>query len=360
MLWRIRLFVTRALCRILERIFEHFAKSRFGWEKICPTVAAAYYIVDADFKWEHRAVLASSLIHRDSVRGQLYELRRSLHRLEKGLHAESRRSVFANNYIGKTVGMYQTVLSAYHGGAVEYEQDLIWAKTVLDAYFGAVGDDSSIASAFLQYTRLEPQSVGLSLSNQIDASHTKPTQAMADDFLALVRQRHSTRSFLKRPVPHGIIREAISAAILSPSACNRQAYTFMVYDDRHLIEKIIPIPIGLTGFGDYIPCIVVVVGHLEAYSRPRDRHLIYVDCSLATMTFILTLQAHGIDSCVLNWPEIDVREGELANVLSLSRTTRPVLLLAVGYANRNVPPAHSERRSLEQLYLINSRQPTAD
>ena len=51
--------------------------------------------------------------------------------------------------------------------------------------------------------------------------------------------------------------------------------------------------------------IIVIVGELDAYEYDRDRHLIYIDGSLAAMTFMLALETLGLSSCPINWSGVE-------------------------------------------------------
>ncbi len=111
------------------------------------------------------------------------------------------------------------------------------------------------------------------------------------------------------------------------------AYRFVVVDDRDTIRRIADIPPGGTaGYAQNLVGLVVVVGDLSAYAHSRDRHLIYVDSSLASMGFLMAMQAQGLSTCCINWPDSAAADSRIAQILGLERYERTVMLIAYGRA----------------------------
>ena len=126
----------------------------------------------------------------------------------------------------------------------------------------------------------------------------EPPPVKYEELLELARRRRSVRWFLPKPVPREMIDRAIAVAALSPSACNLQPFEFRVFDDAELTQKVASIPMGTVGFRHNFPAIVVLIGKLYAWFSEPDRHLIYIDASLAAAAFLFGLEAQGLGS----WP----------------------------------------------------------
>ena len=94
---------------------------------------------------------------------------------------------------------------------------------------------------------------------------------------------------------------------------------------------------------------MVVVGDLSAYPYERDRHLIYVDASLASMQLMLALETLGLSSCPINWPDIEVMERGMAEVLDLSFHERPIMLISVGYPDPRGNIPFSQKKSSDSM-----------
>ncbi len=139
------------------------------------------------------------------------------------------------------------------------------------------------------------------------------------------------RWFDPRPVPRELVFKALDAAAQAPSACNRQPFLFRYFDQPADAQRIAAIAMGTTGYAGNIRSLVVLLGDLGCYPEERDRHVPYIDASLAAMQFMLSLETLGLASCPINWPDIEHREREMAEALALPLHLRPVMLIALGY-----------------------------
>jgi nitroreductase len=106
------------------------------------------------------------------------------------------------------------------------------------------------------------------------------------------------------------------AANQSPSACNRQPFSFRIIDLDH-VKTGVKLPMGTTGYGHTIPVFVVIVGNFDAYFDERDRHIIYIDASLAAMAMMFALETLGLSSCSITWPDIEEWEKKMESFLKL-------------------------------------------
>ena len=91
----------------------------------------------------------------------------------------------------------------------------------------------------------------------------------------------------------------------------------------------------------------------DAYFDERDRHVIYIDASLANMSLILALETLGLSSCCVNWPDIEHLEKRMDKVLSLEKHQRPIMCLAIGYPDPDGEVAYSEKRDIELIRKYN-------
>ena len=169
----------------------------------------------------------------------------------------------------------------------------------------------------------------------------------------LAVQRRSVRNYLQDPVPRHMIDAAIAVAAQSPSACNRQAFSFRIFDDPEMARKVAGVPAGTRSFVKGIPHVAVLVGHLRAYPRERDRHAIYVDASLAAMGFIYGLQAQGIGSCAINWADEEPAESQMTKLLSLEDDDRVIVLISFGWPAKGALVPYSAKRDLEDIRSYN-------
>lgn len=277
-------------------------------------------------------------------------LRRNVHRLEKGLIMRPRRPAFAETYITETVNAY--CLSAEQGSDREDSNtdEINWAYDVLTAYFDAVDATSPVIEQARKDFSDAPSRLtrdGKRKPYCRDLSKAPPVAY--DDLLALSKLRRSVRWYKQKRVPRELVDRAVKVAAFSPSACNRQPFHFRIYDDREKIKEVASIPMGTAGFNHNFPGLVVVVGRLDAYFDERDRHVIYIDASLASMSLIYALEAQGISSCAINWPDIGVLEKKISEELNLKPYERVIMLISYGYPDPEGMVPYSQKKPLEQL-----------
>ena len=316
-----------------------------------------YALRSKAFRREHKGVTYGKRIYNEQLAGQKanrYLLRRNTHRLEKGLLMRPRRDVFASKFILETAEAYRGIIRA--GADPLGDPELKWSYDVLDEYFTVVppqAEDSEVERARRIFSVLVQNNfVREMIPYKRRVSDTPPVSY--DDFLALSQHRRSVRWYLPTPVPRDLIDQAVTAAALSPSACNRQPFEFRVFDEPELVNQVSSIPMGTRGFSHNFPAVVVVVGKLRAYFDERDRHVIYIDGSLASMSFMYALETLGLSSCPINWPDQEPHESKMQKLLNLEPDERVIMLISVGYPDPEGLVAYSQKKPLETIRRYNA------
>ena len=306
-----------------------------------------YLLFSSAFRQEQHAVvsgMAEYFRNISSSASSNYLLRRNIHRLEKGMIMRPRRDVYALSYIRETVDAFCRACS---GGETE---ELLWAASVLGAYFDCAKPHPLLDDLKTRFHSVQPKMPDACTPSKMPSASAQVSYA---DLLSLMRSRKSVRWFKQLPVPRDILDQAVAAAALAPSSCNRQPFEFRLIDDPVLVRKVAASPMGTEGFSENIPVIAVVIGHLQAFFSERDRHLIYIDSSLAAMSFILALEALGVSTCCINWPDMAERKENLGAILRLKPCERPVMLIAAGYRDESGLVAWSQRKPVEELRAYN-------
>jgi len=307
-----------------------------------------------NFMREQRAVLYGKKKYYQNLArhtSSRVELRRNIHRLEKGLIMRPRRDVFAGSYILETVESYKKAVDALDNGNCNPDMDeLTWANNVLTEYFQASKAAGSIARARELFESIEfsPEERG-----KIPFVREKKNLPSYEQMLNLSEYRRSVRWFLDREVEESLIDQALLVARQAPSACNRLPYEFRIFTRKDLVEKVVSIPFGTVGYAENVPAVAVVVGKLESYFSARDRHAIYVDSSLAAMSFAFALETLGLSTCMINWPDFEPLEQKMQRTLNLDYSDRVIMLMAIGYADPEATVPYSQKKSLEVIRSYN-------
>lgn len=316
-----------------------------------------YLLFNNAFAREHQATLAGRVKHireTEKTKANYFLLVRNTHRIEKGLLMRPRKDVFAKNYIGETVDSFEGVWNDHQDRS---NLQLKWFYDVLSEYFAIAGHDEFIQKKKERFTKIissdQEKLAIIKKSVPYHRNSNDHSSISYDEFYKLTRQRRSVRWFLDKPVDRELIDKAILAANQSPSACNRQPFEFRVFDDRPLVQEVVNYPMGTQGYSHSIPVLIVIVGNLDAYFDERDRHVIYIDASLASMSLMLALETLGLSSCSINWPDIEERERKMEAFLKLKNYQRRVMCLGVGYPDPEGMVAYSEKRPLAQIRKYN-------
>ncbi len=318
--------------------------------------AGVYYaFFNPHFRREMHATAAGRQhyrLHEESSTIATVIIRRNIHRLEKGLSMVPRKSLFALDYIDETLTALANLL-------LDDKQDLVllkYAHDVLESYFAVTlwPADAPQPELYQQLSvQIKPKLVAsCQLQRQAAPApyQQRPRANIGyDEFLVLCQQRCSVRTFLPTPVPKEVLAQAVSAAAQAPSACNRQPFRYVAAMEQPVLNKLANLPMGTAGYADGLPCVLAVVGDLSAYPFERDRHVIYIDASLANMQLMLALETLGLASCSINWPDIENYEIKIAKLLKLQPFERVVMLIAVGYPDPNALIPHSEKKSSDGL-----------
>ncbi|MEQ1528079.1 MAG: nitroreductase family protein [Methylococcales bacterium] len=322
-----------------------FANSKFS--------ALTYYkLLSNSFANEQNGVLVGINKHLNTPIGQYYRLVRNIHRLEKGLCMVPRKDVFALDYIDETVSAFAVLANE----AIKFSDQLNWASGVLNKYFSEVeANDQQYITAKAQFWQIinrhqlaigndkTPYPRGMQVDSAVNYASLKDLSV----------KRRSVRWYLPHAVPRELLDQAVQVATLAPSACNRQPFEFRIYDQPELKDKIINIPGGTTGWSHNAPVVIAVVGNLSAYCEEHDRHLIYIDSSLAAMALMYALETLGLSSCAINFPDTKLNNAGAKQHLSLQTDEKVIMLISVGYADPNGLIPYSQKKTIDQLRSFN-------
>jgi nitroreductase len=230
------------------------------------------------------------------------------------------------------------------------------------------------------------------------------TDSTAAGFRALVDGRRAVRCFTGQQVPDAVIRDCLETAVLAPSSCNLQPWSFVVVTDPQRLERLHPVCLGQRAAR--APLIIAVLARPDTWksacqeilqrwpatevppaverfyttSAPRQynqgqlgwrgllkRGLTYVtglrkavmrtpnsqgqmrlwavkSTALAAQNLMLAFQSHGYATC----PMEGFDEKRLRKVLPLPRQAIPIMLLALGQPGERAIHAPRLRFPVEQ------------
>jgi len=318
------------------------------------SLSTLYFYVRGTFYQEQKSVLNGQIeyIKRERSRQKpAYRIVRNIHRIEKGLSMEDRRKIFAESYIQTTVN---DVSYAWKNNGTLEEDQLKWSIDVLNEYFNVVSDTENINKARLEFKELL-RNIEYNPNDKVPKDRKEYNKDIPtyNELKDLSVRRTSTRWFKDKKVPRELLDKSLEVAAESPSACNRQSYVFYIYDDDELVNEISDLCLGVTGYEDNIPCLAVIVGKRRAYHHDRDRHIIYIDASLAAMSFQYSLETVGLAACCINWPAIPRNDRAISRKLDLDSDEEVIMMMAIGYPKSTGKIPYSQKKSAKSLREYN-------
>jgi len=278
-------------------------------------------------------------------RNKIYELRRSIHKIEKGLIQKNAKDFFADDYI-------MSLISLLKDAVIEgCDRDTLrWVVGVLNKYFQVVKFTPNIKKAHDEY-------LSLGLLEEFHSEwfpylfiNRKMSTVTYGQLKDLAGQRRSIRFYEEKKVDKSLVKKAMEIARLSPSACNRQAYKFVFVEDQKVAKKILDMSGGIKGFD--IPNLIVVTGDYSAYSEAGDIFLPVIDASMAAMSFMYALETLGLSSICLNWRELSSSDRLLREIIGLKKSEVAFFLIGFGYPDQAGGVAFSAKRSVDEMLIF--------
>lgn len=257
-------------------------------------------------------------------------VRRCVHRLEKGLFHRDRRAKFGRDVLTELANEIGRLQPAQNVDSYEVE----WAMKTLRAYRPHAYDPVLVERCLTQLGAFRD-----SLPDPEPLSRAE--LPLSEDFEVLRKlyvKRESARFYDDRPVDPGLIEQAVSIAKEAPSACNRQPFHLHLLTQRKDIDFVGGLAPGTAGFLDNIPVLGALVGHASAFRFTRDRHLIYTDGALFLGHLLPALTALDLGTCVLNWTPDWKKDRAAIRYLGMDMSKTIVCLLAIGYRDATASP----------------------
>ena len=154
------------------------------------------------------------------------------------------------------------------------------------------------------------------------------------EFFEALRTRRSIRKYTAEPVAPEDVRVMLEAAMLAPSASNRQPWHFVVVDDRATLDRIAAEHPYAKMAAD-APLAIVVCGDLDA---EKTKGFWVQDCSAATENLLLAAHAQGLGAVWTGIYPNAARADAVRSILGLPSYIVPLNVIPVGYpASENTP-----------------------
>lgn len=172
------------------------------------------------------------------------------------------------------------------------------------------------------------------------------------DYLEAIKTRHSVRKYKIKEITDDDFNYCVNAAILSPSACNRQMCKVYYIKDAQKKKLVSESIMGLTGFDKDSINLFLITYDVSAFLFYGERNQGYFNSGLFAMNFVNAMHFKGIGSCLLQWSNTSKCEQNIKERLEIPNNEKIVVAIAAGYYNgvSNVPI--SPRKTCEEVSRI--------
>jgi len=158
------------------------------------------------------------------------------------------------------------------------------------------------------------------------------------DVFQAIKSRRSIRRYKSDPLPEGLLLKVLEAALLAPSAGNRQPWKFIVVRDANR-RKEIARAANNQGFIGEAPVVIAIIGDPNASRWYKQ------DPMIATEHMCLEATELGLGTCWIGaFDEQDVK-----GILRIAKELSVICLLPLGFPAES-PPAR-ERRKMGELFF---------
>lgn len=144
-----------------------------------------------------------------------------------------------------------------------------------------------------------------------------------------IKQRHSIRKYLNKPIEEEKIIMLLKAAMQAPTAMNRQEWRFTVIQDRKTLDDMESMTPYMTMAKEAMAAILVCgdrdVNKFDGY--------IYVDCAAAIQNILLEATHLELGTCWCGIAPKEERIEKFKTYFDLPDSYLPVGLVMIGYPN---------------------------
>jgi nitroreductase len=169
------------------------------------------------------------------------------------------------------------------------------------------------------------------------------------EFLDLVKERHSIRKYLNKPVEEEKLAKILETARLSPTAANRQPQKIYVYRSEAALQKIR----SFTKMAFNAPLVLhicydnTVSWNADHFGQPEYESGI-MDASIVTSMMMMEATDLGLGTLWVRGYNAE----EIEKEFQLPENIKSVCLLLIGYKDERVSPGETRRKALEETVEI--------
>ena len=151
-----------------------------------------------------------------------------------------------------------------------------------------------------------------------------------------ITKRRSIRRFQNEPVPYKVLEKCVDAGRLAPSGRNKQAWEYIIVDDRQLLPELfdniggtvkLPPEEGGPRPENTAKAYIIIVIDKSLELIANQRRMVFYDVGMAAENIILAALEQGIGCC----PILSFNEEGIKKALGIPEGYDVGLVIAMGY-----------------------------
>ncbi len=170
------------------------------------------------------------------------------------------------------------------------------------------------------------------------------------DYRKFLASRHSVREFSTKKLDEKDLKKAIEAAILSPSACNRQMIKVYYVSDSEKAKKVVGVAQGFGGFEKDTINTIIITCDVNANYFFGERNQGWFNAGLFSINLVNALHSQGIGSCFCQFGNSTKDEEMLKKLLDIPSSERIAVILSGGYYCDECIVPYSPRKQISDIY----------
>lgn len=275
----------------------------------------------------------------------------SYHSIEKGfLHAVIRPR-FAQN---KVKIIIKNIAILEEKKIVKLNSQIVAAINVLIKYYDFHLEREIDIDDF--YTRSEYENFLKLKNTEFSAVHEIDKNSFykdrLDDFKEFSNSRKSLRDFTGETVDIELLNNVIKLSNNSPSVCNRQSCSVYLLNDKKIIEKVLGIQGGFSGYERNVNQLLILVSNKNSFFSIGERNQLYIDGGIYLMNLLYALHYYKIAACPANWGKCVSDDKNIRKHVKIPKNEQIICIIPIGIATQNIVYAHSERRIAEETLKV--------
>lgn len=271
------------------------------------------------------------------------------HSIEKGLSHNNFRANFGKRALSSLSEVLTTYISkGFSKENIRYKTALSALKNYIISHQRIGIEHTIILDIFDKEILNDIETSDIELSGFVELNSKDKLDNDKKNFEELFLNRVSVREYSNAKVDLNLIREAVQISTKSPSVCNRQASRVYMMKTKELIEDVLGIQKGFSGY-KLPPVLLLVTATNNMLVSPIERNEAFIDGGIFAMSLLCSLEYKGLAACALNAMLSNSDETKIKEIVGVPKEEALIMFIALGNFKNSVKTPKSLRDPLNKI-----------